>query len=182
MHFTRISNYIFCSFLLFFIPFLSYANQDVIDILNKEFVSAKAKYEEKLTSCKKNRKSIEISSYQIDEFKKMNISHSDVLKAISYFNRKSNDKCVRDEMVNLYLAAGSLKTAYEMYEIFGELYEDISNIQTLLLYSNVRDVELSPEFLNLPVEKRDYLSKIFGDEPFDLIKAINSIDKYREKK
>lgn len=167
------------AFLFLMATFLSYADESVITILNDDYLQKKKEFENKVSECMKIRNVVEIADDQVGYLRKIGIYHSGILKAIGYFSGRNRTLCSKNEQINFYLSTGILKTAKEKYE---QPYEDEENTQFLTLYSDVGDAESFIEYSKFPQEAKDYFEKIFGEKPFDFLKAVKSVDKYREKK
>lgn len=149
-----------------------FVNKDVVDVLNKEYLKLKSIYEKKLAECQKNRKKIELQNSQLLYLSNLGMSEKDIGKAVVYLGMRNEDLCVNNVQKDFYFSAGLLKTAKKMND---EEFDELENIQDITANSVIKSLDHLSFYLALPQTTKDYFDGIFGFEPFNMIKAVNSI-------
>lgn len=141
----------------------------VLDLAKRDFLEATADLGEAVTSCslKGEKRTAPVLDQKV--LAELGAEREDVLIAVGHLSFRNTLECEKEARHALFYAAGTLTN------VIGELNlssEALGEIERVLIYPPLRDLEYRVKYRKLDVELRKYLEKAIGDQPYDLIPAL----------
>jgi hypothetical protein len=144
-------------------------DKEVLDHASRKILKSTAAYGDCIEHCDKLVKSSKTPRFDSKKMASLNISREEALTAIAFLKFYNYFQCEREARMELAFHLGT------MMSLKRELQVDTSSteaVQSLVSYPSSRELEMEIRYLELSQSQRDYLESIVGNEPFDLMKAL----------
>jgi hypothetical protein len=152
------------------------ANDQVIDLVRKDALYWRDKFEDKIGVCTESKKSVVITSFEVEPLKRYGVSRNDALKALLYLGQRNFDYCDQTERVNFSYALSVLDATIKHYRVTAS--DIIPKAQEAVIYPSTSDLELRLEYEKLPETVRSYLEARTGTTPFSFPKTLDAFPQY----
>lgn len=143
----------------------------VLALAKRDFLQAAADLGEAVTSCSlksENRAAPVLDQKALAE---LGAGREDVLMAVGHLSFRNTFECEKEARQALSYAAGSLTKVIEELNLSSEA---LGEIERVLIYPPLRDSEYKLKYSKLDAELREYLEKAIGDQPFDMLPALEA--------
>lgn len=162
--------------ILFLLSYSIYAdtdvsNDDVINFLYKNVAQSTTALGEIVNLCETKKTKSNVVKLNAKQLHKINAKDKDVIIVLTYLSFLNSFNCEKNARLRLAYDLGMLSS---MKRQGLPSFKEIKNIEDSLIYPSVEQINLSIQYLRLPVELKEYIQKTIGDEPFDLIKTLKA--------
>ncbi|MBX2808687.1 MAG: hypothetical protein KTR20_08655 [Cellvibrionaceae bacterium] len=107
----------------------------------------------------------------------LKVVREDAVLAVAFFHFRNLHSCKEETRSKLAFQLGTMEALKKELNIEGETIE---KMYQLIPYPSKREIDINIRYLALPEPVRTYFESVIDDNPFDLVKALESNGLMRE--
>jgi len=146
-------------------------NDDVINYVKRNIAISTANFGKKVKFCDEKRKSEFI--LDTEYLKSINATKKDVIIGLVYLDYNNTFNCRSEAQLRFAYDIGMLASIQRGYHLD---YKNTLDIAKNLIFPSIdNELEYVANYTTLPLKLREYLEKLIGEEPFNLVQTVSKL-------
>lgn len=153
------------------------AQNKVLELVSEKILQAVVAYENRAGYCTDLMESNMAPKLDANKLTSLKATREDAVIALSYMRFNNFFICERDARLELAFHLGTMQTLKREMSLDSRSVEEI---QDFIAYPSSRELGVEIEYLKLSQAHRRYFESTIGDKPFDLMKALQVNQLFRD--
>lgn len=152
-------------------------HEDIIKFASLNVLKTFSAYEEKVQYCDQLASASPPKKLDMNKLEDINTTREDAILALGFFKFRNYFNCEKDIRMRLAFELGTLQSLKEHSQQDSKI---VNEIQSMVAYPSLKEIELEVKYLALPKAAQDYFESTIGDSPFDLLQSLEHNGLMRE--
>lgn len=143
---------------------------EIFDHVSRNILKATTSHNERVEFCDKLKNSNKAPKFDQNILATLNATQDDVMTAIAFMKFNNDFLCQRQTRLELAFHLGTMATLKREFKIDPS---SVEKLQSMISYPPSDEIEFEVNYLKLSQPQRSYFESITGNNPFDLVEAID---------